>query len=240
MPAAVTQPGAPSIFERVPPRFLVLGAGVGCAASMLVAALANSLSPVTAAIGVVGAAVAIAMVGYPQLAVLMVCLSIPFERIGRLTNDNASVAVSVSRILGLIGILSLLVDATFRKKKLRFGLPVWLYAGYTALALASNAWAWSPEETFRDCFRIVGNLLFFFMLWNLIRTYADCRRAVMVWLIASMAAAGYSLGDYYLTRNNPISEREMGLVSTRMSAVVSDGSEARSLGMNVRRLFGTT
>jgi len=55
-----------------------------------------------------------------------------------------------------------------------------------------------------------------------------------------MAAGAYSLGDYYISRNHPITEQQMGLTSSRLSSVVSDGSEARSLGMNVNRLFGTT
>src|SRR5579862_6112298 len=55
-----------------------------------------------------------------------------------------------------------------------------------------------------------------------------------------MAAGAYSLGDYYISRNNPISEKEMGLTSSRLSSVVSDGAEVRSLGVNVNRLFGTT
>jgi hypothetical protein len=219
---------------------MLAAAVTGVAGSLTLAILCGSLSPVVALLAIVGILVMAGMIASPEFAILVVCLSVPFERIGRLTNDADTVAVSVSRILGVITLASLLLHVALRRKKLRFGWTFGLYAGYVGLAFLSNAWAFTPEETFRDCFRVLGNLLFFFLAWNLIVTYADARRAVLFWLVASMAADAYSLGDYYFSRNNPISEEEMGLTSSRLSSVVSDGAEVRSLGVNVNRLFGTT
>jgi hypothetical protein len=213
---------------------------VGATGSLLLAVLASSLSPVVALLAIFGLLVAAAMMASPTFAIWVLCFSIPFERIGRFTENSDAVAVSVSRILGVITLASLLLHAALKGRKLRFGFTIALYAGYVALAFLSNAWAWTPEETFRDCFRVLGNLLFLLLGWNLIVTYADARRMVIVWLCASMAAGVYSLGDYYVSRNNPIAETEMGLTSTRLSAVVSDGAESRSINGNVNRLFGTT
>lgn len=222
-------------------RFIAYAMLAGLAASFLLAALATAVSPVKALIGVVGAVVAAAMMIFPELAVPVLCLSLPFERIGRLTDDNDTVAVSASRILGLIALASLLLHAALRRKKLHFELPVFLYAGYVTVGLLSNAWAWTPDETFRDCFRILGNLLFFFLIINAIRDYVTARRAIIVWLVASMLAGVYSLGEYYFApKTDQVSESQMGLQSTRGTAVVTDLSEARSLGEGVRRLFGTT
>jgi hypothetical protein len=221
-------------------RVLLAAALTGLVGSLVFVILSGSLSPVIALIAIAGILVAAGMIASPEFAILMVCFSIPFERIGRLTNDADAVSVSVSRILGVITLGSLLLHVALRHKKLRFGWAFALYACYVGFAFLSNAWAYTPDETFRDCFRVLGNLLFFFLAWNLIATYADARRAIMVWLIASMAAGAYSLGDYYISRNHPITEQQMGLTSSRLSSVVSDGSEAATLGVNVERLFGTT
>jgi len=220
---------------------LLLGGCVGCAGSIATAMFANAASPLVALFGIVGLVVACVMLVSPTFAVLAVCFSVPFERLGRLTNDYDAVAISVNRMLGVVALVSLLLHVALKKGKLRFGGAFFLYAGYAFMAILSNVWAYSPEETFRQCFAILGNLLFFFVVLNLIRNYADGKRAVVVWLLASMLAGIYSLGDYYLaTGSNTVGDAQMGLTSERMTTVVSDGSEVRSLGMNVRRLFGTT
>src|ERR1700730_17599791 len=221
-------------------RVIVLGAVLGGAAALLMAILSNAASPVVAALGVVGLALTCGIMLSPTFAVLALCFSIPFERLGRFTNDADAVAVSMGRILGVVALASLLLHVALRKQKLHFGFPFFLYAGYTLIALLSNAWAYAPDETFRDCFRVLGNLLFFFLIVNVIRTYGAARTAAIVWLFASMTAGIYSLVDYYYANPNPTTEASMGLTSNRFSTVESDAAEIRSLGTNVLRLYGTT
>lgn len=222
-------------------RVLLLGGCVGCAGSIVTAILANAASPLIALFGILGLVVACIMLVSPTFAILALCFSVPFERIGRLTNDYDAVAVSVNRMLGVVALASLLLHVALKKEKLHFGRAFFLYAAYAFIAILSNVWAYSPEETFRQGFAILGNLLFFFVVLNLVRSYSDGKRAVVVWLLASMLAGVYSLGNYYLaTGSNTTGDAQMGLTSQRMTTVVSDGSEVRSLGMNVRRLFGTT
>ncbi len=213
---------------------------MGGVAALLTAVLANVVSPVTTLLAVVGLVAAVAMMWSRSIAIQVLVFSIPFERIGRLTDDADSVAVSVSRILGVITLSSLLLHAAIRKEPLRLGWPFYLYGGYTGIALLSNAWAYTPEETFRQGFAILGNLLFLFLIINLIRDFATMKRAVIVWLLATILAAGFSLGDYYYGFTAQVADAEMGLQSNRLSTTVSDGGESRSLGANVRRLFGTT
>ncbi len=219
---------------------LFLAVAVGCCGALALTALASAVSPLTALLGMLGLVVAAAMMVSPNVALWVVCFSLPFERIGRLTNDADQVAVSVSRIVGIIALASLLLHAALKKEKLKIGVPLLLYAGYTAIALLSNVWAYAPEDTLRDSFRVLGNLLFFFLIINLIRDYRQAKRAAIVWLLATIAAGVYSLGDYYFATSNPVAETEMGLTSQRLTTVVSDGAEARNLGMNVKRMFGTT
>jgi hypothetical protein len=219
---------------------LLLASGTGVAGAVLLALLSGVLSPVMAAIAVAGLIIALAMMASPAFAMSVLCFSIPFERIGRFTNNSDAVAVSASRILGVITLASLLLHVALKNRRFRFGWPLALYGAYVVLAFLSNGWAWTPEETFRDCFRVLGNFLFLLLSWNLIRNYSDARCMVMIWLVASMMAGTYSLTDYYYHRGSPLAETEMGLTSTRFSSVVSDGAESRSLGANVNRLFGTT
>jgi hypothetical protein len=226
---------------RSKPRVLLLAAALGCTGCVLTMIVAKSTSPLIALCAMIGVVVAVTMLASPPFAILALCFSLPFERIGRLTNDYDAVAVSVNRMLGIIALASLLIHVALKKKKLHFPSAFFLYAGYTLLALLGNAWAYSPEETFRQCFAILGNLLFFFLVVNLLRTYPEAKRAVMVWLIATLLAGAYSLGGYYLfTRGSAVGEAQMGLTSERSTTVVNDLSEGRSLGTDVRRLFGTT
>jgi hypothetical protein len=219
---------------------LAMGAAAGILGSLVLAALASQLSPVMAGIGVIGVLITVGMFASPRFAVLVLCASLPLERIGRLTDDADPIAISASRILGLLALASVLLHMAIRKEKLTFGLPLWLYAGYTGIALMSNAWADSPEETYRDGFRIIGNLLFFFLIINGIRTFAMVKTAIVVWLLASFGAGAFSVVDYYLFSRDTVTERQMGLTSERRATVLEDGAEARSLGVNVKRLFGTT
>ncbi|MBC7926884.1 MAG: O-antigen ligase family protein, partial [Bryobacteraceae bacterium] len=219
---------------------ILIGVLIGIAGSILFTVAATAATPIKGLIAILGLIAAIAMFLSPEIAVTVLCLSLPFERIGRLTDDADTVAVSASRILGLIALASLLLHCGLKKRKLYFELPLWLFGGYVVVGALTNAWALVPKETYRETFRIFGNLLFFFFIINVIRDYVSAKRAVVVWLIASLAAAGYSLGDYYYSRGASIAESQMGLQSTRSSTTVMDLAEERTLGTGVRRLFGTT
>jgi hypothetical protein len=217
-----------------------MAAAIGPAGALLLAVLNMRLSPIMAMIAVLAIPVCVVMMCSPTWATLILAASLPFERVGRLTEDSASTAVSASRILGLIALASLLLHAALKRKKLEFRLPVLLYAGYVAVGALSYTWAYSQTETYRDIFRILGNLLFFFLVVNTVRDYPTAKKVVLVWLFASLVAAAYSLGGYYFSRSDPVAETQVGLDSTRSATVVMDYAEARSLGMGVRRLFGTT
>lgn len=234
-------PAAGAELLRGPNRhWLVLGGALGGLTALVIAVLGNLASPVVAGLGVAGIVLACGMMLSPTFAVLVLCLSIPFERLGRLTNDADAVAISLGRILGILVLASLLLHVTLRKQKLHFGWPFFLYAGYTFMAAMSYVWAYSPEETFRECFRILGNLIFFFLIVNVVRSYQVIRTAALVWLLASVLAGIYSLGDYYVARSSPVTEATMGLTGNRFNTVVNDQAEIRTLGQSVMRLYGPT
>jgi hypothetical protein len=181
------------------------------------------------------------MMASPTVAVLVLCCSLPFERVGRFTNDADPITISAARILGLIALASLLLHGALRRQRLHFGTGFFLYAGYVIMAFLSVTWAYAPDETWKDSLRILGNLFFFFAIVNLVRSYGVAKAVLLGWLLATFLAGSYSLVDYYYSGGiNPIAESDMGLTSSRSATVVSDLAEFRSLGVSVRRLFGTT
>ncbi len=222
-------------------RMMLLSAVVGCLGSLILAAASTVVSPVMALVVVAGLVVTCAMMASSTLSAFILCFSLPFERIGRFTNDTDPITISAARILGLIALVSLLLHAALKKEKLHFGLAFFLYGGYTTVAFLSYTWADAPDDTWKDALRVLGNLFFFFVIVNLVRDYGMAKKVLMVWLLATFAAGAYSLGDYYYSGgSNPVAESDMGLTSTRGATVVSDLAELRSLGTSVRRLFGTT
>lgn len=218
----------------------ILAALFGLTAGGLFALAAGQFSPVLGAAAVAGGLVVAAMFLSPNFALLTLAFTVPIERIARITEDSEAVGVSVSRIIGLLAISAFLLHALARRWKLKFGKPVWLYAGYTSLALLSIGWSRFPEDTTRDALRILGNLLFFFYAVNAIRTYRMARLVVIAWMISSIGTAGYGVYQYY-RGGSAIEENEMGKISgSRQGSVVNDDSETRTLGVKVKRAIGTT
>lgn len=185
-----------------------------------------------------GVAVLLAMFLSPTASLVAVAISLPLERIGRITEDFSSFTISLSRIVGLIALVALMVQVVLVKRKLRFGLAFWLYSGYTFLAIVGTAWALQQQDAIRDCQRILGNLLFFFLIVNLITRFDLVRLSVMVWLLSSTASSFYGIYQYHL--GSVIGENQMGATSSRFSGVVEDDAETATLGTKVKRAYGTT
>ncbi|HYR42617.1 MAG TPA: O-antigen ligase family protein [Terriglobia bacterium] len=204
------------------------------------ALLASESSPVLGLIGFFGILGAIGMVLSPTLSLVVVAASLPLERLGRITEDTAAYAVSVSRIVGLFALAAFLLFALFRRWRIHFGAPLLLYTGYTVIAAITMIYTNVPEETNRDVLRIIGNLLFFFYVINAMRSFQLVKLALIVWMAASAGTGLYSMYDYYYGNSETIEEGEMGLTNYRFSTVVNDDSESRTLGVKVKRAFGTT
>src|SRR5437588_4575701 len=64
-------------------RLLLIGAITGCLGSITLAAAATSVSPIMALVVVIGLIAAVAMLTSSTLCAVVLCFSLPFERIGR-------------------------------------------------------------------------------------------------------------------------------------------------------------
>lgn len=218
----------------------LLYAAVGLLGGALFAIVAARTSPYVAAGVMVGGMLGLCMTLWPTAGLLLVAGTIPLERIGRLNEDFSSMTISLSRIVGLAALATFLVYALFRKVKLRFGGAFWLYAGYTFIAATTIVHAFEQKDAIRDTFRIIGNLCFFFYFVNVVRGIRTARLAVIAWLVASVGSVGYAAYDYHFGHSDRVEESQMGAMDKRFTAVVSDDSETRTLGVKIARAYGTT
>ena len=229
--------------SRLPPGAPVkslLAVFVGVLGVLFLSILSNHFSPVMALMGVVGMLVAAGMVISPSFAFVVMTMVMPWERIGRFTNDTDPYAISLSRIFGAIGIVALIIHALVRRWKLKFGPAFYLYGGYTLLAAVGITWALRPGDARRDALRIFGNLLFFFLMVNLARSLKLVKLAIALWLASTLLACVYTTYDYYSPNVPEVQEAQMGLTKDRFTAVVEDASEIQTIGREVKRAYGPT
>jgi hypothetical protein len=220
-------------------RTVALGSLAGLAGGLVFAVLANATSPVLGLLGVCGLLVAGVVALSPPAGYLLLAFSVPLERIGRLTDDWSSFTISLSRVAGLLALGAFLLHACIRKWKVRTGLACWLYGGYVAMAAASILWADAPKDAIRDTGRVVGNLMFFFLVVNIARSFRLVRAGTLVWLLVTTLAGLYGIYSYHFGADR-LEEAEMGLTAKRSASVVADDAETRLLGMKVARAMGTT
>jgi O-antigen ligase len=222
-------------------RTLLFGSGVGLTGGAGLAVAASQTSPVIGAAAIVGGLACLLMVFSPVVGLVAVAGTIPIERLGRLTEDFSRMTISLSRIIGLAGLGTFTMYAIMHRVKPRFGTAFWLYAGYTLVAFTTIIHAFEPKDALRDSFRILGNLLFFFYIINVVRGIKMARIAIIAWLFVSVGTVGYAAYDYHFgSRGAGVEEAEMGAMSKRFTTAVSDDSETRTLGVKITRVYGTT
>jgi hypothetical protein len=217
---------------------LSLGVGLGGGGGLAV--LSSQTSPWIGVGGIVGLVACVALFLWPSFAFLLVGLSLPIERLGRLTEDSQTLTLSMSRVVGLLALAALIVHMLARRWKVIVTPALFFYAGYTMMAAFTIVWARYPDDTMRDAQRILGNLLFYFYVINALREYSMAKAVLIVWLVASVGCALYGMYDYHFGVDDKVEENQMGLVNDRDQSVVNDDSETRALGVKVRRVFGTT
>lgn len=201
--------------------------------------VAAELSPLKSVAIPLGLGVVVVVLLNPALGFGLTALVIPLERLGRFTADSSMYTLSLMRVVGVLALGSFLLHALVRRWQLNFGTAFFLYAAYFGLALLGVVHTSDPLGTVRACGAIVGNLLFFFLVINVVREWRLARSAVMLWLVATTLAGVYVIYDWHLGQSVVASESGIGDTDTRTSTVWSDTSEWESLDQ-VKRAMGTT
>jgi hypothetical protein len=225
----------------VPLLTVAVGASIALVLTVAFVAVSAGVSPWIGMGAIGGAIVSLSMFLSPVVSLAAVALSLPLERLGRLTEDFSSFTISLSRFVGLLALIALLFYAFIRRKKLHFGLPFWLYAGYVMIAALGIIWALAEKDAIRDSGRVLGNLLFFFLIVNLVRNMKMARIGILLWLLGTVGSGVYAIYGYHFGgEQEAVEEDEMGATSQRFTAVVEDNSETAVLGTKVKRVYGTT
>lgn len=205
---------------------------------VLLVVAASRTSPVLGLLILLGVLMTAASFLWPEFALLLTVAVIPLERIGRLTSDSSQYTMSLMRIVGVIALGSFLLHATLNKWKIRFGRAFLLYLLFCVWALTSVFFTNDQLGGIRAASAILGNLLFLFLIVNMIRNWRIARAAVLVWLLASVGIGIYTAYEWHSGKFR-VEEKDRGSTSTRFRTVLQDRSEWEGLD-EVDRALGTT
>lgn len=219
-------------------RAAILGLGGSAASGIGLVVASSSLSSpwMLLAIPVAVSGLVVLLLS-PTLAFLLTALVVPVERLGRFTNDDAMLTISLMRIVGSIALLSFLTHAMVQRQRIHFGSAFWVYTLYFCLAITGTFHSTHMLGTVRHCGAILGNLLFFFVVINMGRSPALTRQVVSLWLFATTMAGIYTIVSWHMGGN--VSDTEITETSARFSTVMADTSEWEQLD-TVARATGPT
>jgi len=211
--------------------------------------LALSTSPVLAIAGVIGLCIAVLLFFYPNLGLLMTVALVPLERFGRFTDDTSEFTISLMRIAGILVLGVFMLRRLLEKKSIVVDKTFVLYFGYCIAVILSLVYTTDKSGTLRAASSVLANLLFFFLVINLVTTRKLLLQALLVWLLVSAAIGTYSIYDWYLGSGRnaaPVAgEVDPGKgvqsTATRWSTIWHDAAELESLGgKSLKRTMGST
>ncbi len=169
-------------------------------------------------------------------ALLLIVFIVPIERLGRVADDGSS-PISLMRILGIVVLAILLLRVLSRKEPLYFDSPFFIYLFFIVLSAISAFYAVAPADAVRQTLTIIANLMFFFLISNMIRDYDLLKKAILAWIISSTLIALYTVFDWHL--GDAIGSNQIGTLANRFSTVWNATSEEATIGV-VKRAMGTT
>lgn len=217
-------------------RYLIVPfAGLALGAAFV--AMAGRVDPVMATVLLGGLSVALVLLRFPYLAFMLTVAVVPMERLGRLTDDSSAYTISLMRLMGTLALGSMLLFAVAERWKIRFNLALFAYAAYFILAVVSVTHTSDLIGGVRASGAILGNILFFFLVVNMVRDWDTARRAVLIWLAATLVIALYTVYNWHF--GAIIADAGIGDTDSRFSVVHDDASEHAALH-TVRRALGPT
>ena len=212
--------------------------------------LGVKISPVIALAGIAAIFIMVVLFLKPQYALLSLVALVPLERFGRFTDDNSDFTISLMRLAGIAVLGILLINKFVNKEKFIIDKTMYLYAGYCLFAMLSIVYTTDVTGTTRACSTILANILFFFLICNLVTSRKLVFASICIWLCVSVVIGAYSIYDWYLGSGQNVEiviggelDPGKGAQSTenRWSTVWVDNSELESLaGKSLKRSMGST
>jgi len=194
-------------------------------------------------VGVLGFAL---LVFFPVLGLYLTALVVPLERVGRFTDDTSLFTISLMRAFGAAAFGAMAVHYLLAKRVFLTGPAFGLYAGYCVFVVLSLTYTGDYEGTIRQLTPMLGNLMFFFILVNLVQTRQHADLAAACWLAASVGACLFSIYDWHFGSGTTGGVTPIGVAgeireSDKFSTVLVDSAEWRTLsGLSLRRSMGTS
>ncbi len=219
-------------------------AAVGLAGGSMFVLLAAQTSPVIAGAGIAALLAGGAVVAFPYIGFLLTALIVPLERIGRLTDDASMYNFSLMRMVGMGTLAALLLHLLMLRRKLLFGLPVLLYAAYAAVGITTLVHTSDFPFGVRATSAVLGNLLFFFLVVNIVTTPARGRAAIICWLGTTTAIGLFTVYQWHnpaaIINEDAFNATGARTQEERFSTVLSDASEYEVLDRTPRALGSTS
>jgi O-antigen ligase len=205
--------------------------------------LALQASPLLAASALCALTVVGLIVAVPYWGFLLTAAVVPLERIGRLTNDSSLATISLMRIMGMLTLAAMLLHLLLKRRKLVITLPGVLYTLYFVVGLLTLVHTRDFEFGVRASSAILGNLLFFLLVVNIVRTPAHARAAILCWLLTTTAIGAFTIYQWHnpsaVIREDAFNSTGQRASDERFSTVLADASEYAVLAPTLRAL-GTT
>jgi hypothetical protein len=222
----------------------LLPAVAGLTGGPVFVALAAQLSPAIAAAGMLAGLAAGAVIVWPYLGFLLTAAMVPLERIGRLTDDSSTYGFSLMRAVGLLTLAGVLLRQMLLRQPVRLSRPFLLYASYIGVGLLTLTYTTDWAYGVRAAGAALGNLMFLFVVINIVKSPAHARAAIACWLAATTAIGIFTIYQWH----NPaavISEDRFQSTGERVgderfSTVLSDKSEYQNLDETPRALGSTS
>lgn len=128
----------------------------------------------------------------PQWVFPIFLASIPYENLASIEGN------SITRILGVVVLLSYLAIALTNRKPLRFDAAFWFFFMFTLLGLISIFWSADSSETLSRFITLVQLLILYFLLINQVTDFKEFDRVMTALFWGSVIFAFIGLGDLIL------------------------------------------
>ena len=194
----------------------------------MLAMLSTRFSPLTSSMLMAGLVIVGCLIIWPYAGLLATAAMVPLERFGRFTDDDSSFTFSIMRIGGLISLGSFMLHWLLTKRRFRFPSPLIWYGLYMTLGCLSMTWTSDLHYGLNQLSMQLGNMLFFFVVLNLIDGIGKARLAIAAWLlvatvIAVATAYQWNAGDEYVVHDEDYYRGGSALTTeARFSTVIFD------------------
>ncbi len=183
------------------PNSLPLGSAVGLLAAAVVLAMAIMLAGKLAIYGLIGALLFVLFVGYPVLGLYattaLLLLSGSSGIIG-FVNEDATMAVTLSKLSGSAALAAWVANILLRKRPLEVNWPVVLLGAFVLWSLLGSILSVDVGQTWAHWVRLLTLLGYFLLAVNTLNTPKNLHLFVIIVVVCGIITAVAAVAQYFL------------------------------------------